>query len=79
MTEQLQAAVLHLTETYRPLAAVAAGYANLDGAEIAKALADAKPDTAEYQALQALAAVNPAPVKAAKLKIVADADSTAEQ
>lgn len=72
MTETLQAAILHLCETFRPLNEVAIGYQNLDAAEIAKEFKRAKPDTAEHLALQALATVNP-------LKAAPVADSTVKQ
>lgn len=55
MSKQLDDAIKHLTTTYQSLAQAAAGYINtLDAKEVAAALKKAKPDTAEYVALQQL-------------------------
>jgi hypothetical protein len=55
MSKQLDDAIVHLTTTYQSLAQAAAGYINtLDAKEIAAALKKAKPDTAEYVALEQL-------------------------
>lgn len=55
MSKQLDDAIEHLTTTYQSLAQAAAGYINtLDAKEVAAALKKAKPDTAEYVALQQL-------------------------
>jgi len=55
MSKQLDDAIEHLTTTYQSLAQAAAGYINtLDPKEVAAALKKAKPDTAEYVALEQL-------------------------
>lgn len=55
MSKQLDDAIEHLTTTYQSLAQAAAGYINtLDAKEVAAALKKAKPDTAEYVALEQL-------------------------
>lgn len=55
MSKQLDDAIKHLTTTYQSLAQAAAGYINtLDAKEVSAALKKAKPDTAEYVALQQL-------------------------
>jgi len=55
MSKQLDDAIKHLTTTYQSLAQAAAGYINtLDAKEVAAALKKAKPDTAEYVALEQL-------------------------
>ena len=55
MSKQLDDAIEHLTTTYQSLAQAAAGYINtLDAKEVATALKKAKPDTAEYVALEQL-------------------------
>jgi hypothetical protein len=55
MSKQLNDAIEHLTTTYQSLAQAAAGYINtLDAKEVAAALNKAKPDTAEYVALEQL-------------------------
>jgi hypothetical protein len=55
MSKQLDEAIEHLTTTYQSLAQAAAGYINtLDAKEVAAALKKAKPDTAEYVALEQL-------------------------
>jgi hypothetical protein len=55
MSKQLDDAIVHLTTTYQSLAQAAAGYINtLDAKEVAAALKKAKPDTAEYVALEQL-------------------------
>jgi hypothetical protein len=55
MSKQLDDAIVHLTTTYQSLAQAAAGYINtLDVKEVAAALKKAKPDTAEYVALEQL-------------------------
>lgn len=55
MSKQLDDAIEHLTTTYQSLAQAAAGYINtLDAKEVAAAFKKAKPDTAEYVALEQL-------------------------
>lgn len=54
----LQAAIDELTSTYQSLDVVAQGL-KVDSKQVADALKKAKPDTAEYVALQALAKYNP--------------------
>lgn len=55
MSKQLDDAIEHLTTTYQSLAQAAAGYINtLDAKEVSVALKKAKPDTAEYVALEQL-------------------------
>jgi hypothetical protein len=55
MSKQLDDAIEHLTTTYQSLAQAAAGYINtLEAKEVAAALKKAKPDTAEYVALEQL-------------------------
>jgi len=58
MSEELQAAIFALTETYQSLHLVARGL-RVDAAEVAEELAKATPDTAEHIALTVLAEVNP--------------------
>jgi len=58
MSNQLDAAVELLTTTRQSLELVARGLA-VDAEEVADALADAEPDTAEYVALSVLAKLNP--------------------
>jgi hypothetical protein len=63
MSKQLDAAIEHLTNTYQSLAQAAAGYLEtLDAKEINARLAKAKPDTAEYVALQHLSALMKTPI-----------------
>lgn len=63
MSKQLDAAVEHLTTTYQSLAQAAAGYLEtLDAKEIDARLAKAKPDTAEYVALQHLSVLMKTPI-----------------
>lgn len=63
MSKQLDAAIEHLTSTYQSLAQAAAGYLEtLDAKEINTRLAKAKPDTAEYVALQHLSALMQTPI-----------------
>ncbi len=63
MSKELDAALEHLTTTYQSLAQAAVGYReNLSAKEIDARLAKAKPDTAEYIALQHLSALMKAPV-----------------
>lgn len=63
MSKQLDAALDHLTSTYQSLAQAAVGYREtLDAKEIDARLAKAKPDTAEYVALQHLSALMKAPI-----------------
>ena len=55
MSKQLDDAIKHLTTTYQSLAQAASGYIDtLDAKEVAAALKKAKPDTAEYVALEQL-------------------------
>ena len=70
MSKELDAALENLTTTYQSLAQAAVGYREtLDAKEINARLAKAKPDTAEYVALQQLAMlmqtpiVEPAPIE----------------
>jgi hypothetical protein len=70
MSKALDDAIEHLTTTYQSLAQAAAGYLEtLDPKEINARFAKAKPDTAEYVALEHLAALmrspKPAPAEAA--------------
>lgn len=58
MSKQLDAAVKVLTTTRQPLELAARGLV-VDAKEVAEALAEAKPDTAEYLALTVLAKLNP--------------------
>lgn len=58
MSNQLDAAVELLITTRQSLELVARGLA-VDAEEVADALADAEPDTAEYVALTVLAKLNP--------------------
>lgn len=58
MSNQLDAAVELLITTRQSLELVARGLA-VDAEEVADALADAEPDTAEYVALSVLAKLNP--------------------
>lgn len=63
MSKQLDAAIEHLTNTYQSLAQAATGYLEtLDAKEIDARLAKAKPDTAEYVALQHLSALMKTPI-----------------
>ena len=63
MSKQLDAAIDHLTSTYQSLAQAAAGYLEtLDAKEINARLAKAKPDTAEYVALQHLSVLMQTPI-----------------
>jgi hypothetical protein len=63
MSKQLDAAIEHLTSTYQSLAQAATGYLEtLDAKEIDARLAKAKPDTAEYVALQHLSALMKTPI-----------------
>lgn len=63
MSKALDAAIEHLTSTYQSLAQAAAGYLEtLDAKEINARLAKAKPDTAEYVALQHLSALMQTPI-----------------
>lgn len=63
MSKQLDAAIEHLTTTYQSLAQAATGYLEtLDAKEINARLAKAKPDTAEYIALQHLSALMRTPI-----------------
>ena len=63
MSKQLDAAIEHLTNTYQSLAQAAAGYLEtLDAKEINARLAKAKPDTAEYVALQHLSVLMKTPI-----------------
>lgn len=62
MSKALDAAIEHLTSTYQSLAQAATGYLEtLDAKEINARLAKAKPDTAEYVALQHLSAMMQTP------------------
>jgi hypothetical protein len=55
MSKQLDDAIEHLTTTYQSLAQAASGYIDtLDAKEVAAAFKKAKPDTAEYVALEQL-------------------------
>lgn len=63
MSKELDAAIEHLTTTYQSLAQAATGYLEtLDAKEINARLAKAKPDTAEYVALQHLSALMKTPI-----------------
>lgn len=63
MSKELDAAIETLTSTYQSLAQAAAGYLNtLDAKEINARLAKAKPDTAEYVALQHLSVLMQTPI-----------------
>lgn len=63
MSKELDAALENLTTTYQSLAQAAVGYREtLDAKEINTRLAKAKPDTAEYVALQHLAALMQTPI-----------------
>jgi hypothetical protein len=63
MSKELDAAIEHLTTTYQSLAQAATGYLEtLDAKEINTRLAKAKPDTAEYVALQHLSALMKTPI-----------------
>jgi len=63
MSKQLDAAIEHLTSTYQSLAQAATGYLEtLDAKEIDARLAKAKPDTAEFVALQHLSALMKTPI-----------------
>jgi len=71
MSKALDDAIEHLTTTYQSLAQAAAGYLEtLDPKEINARFAKAKPDTAEYVALEHLAALmrspKPAPAEPAE-------------
>lgn len=70
MSKALDDAIEHLTTTYQSLAQAAAGYLEtLDPKEINARFAKAKPDTAEYVALEHLSALmrspKPAPAEPA--------------
>lgn len=55
MSKELDAAIKHMTTTYKSLAEIAVEYQNsLNAKEVAGALAKAKPDTAEFVALNHL-------------------------
>jgi len=63
MSKELDAAINHLTTTYQSLAQAAASYVTtLDAKEINARLAKAKPDTAEYVALQQLSVLMRTPI-----------------
>ena len=63
MSKELDAALENLTTTYQSLAQAAVGYRNtLDAKEINTRLAKAKPDTAEYVALQHLSVLMQTPI-----------------
>lgn len=63
MSKELDAAIEHLTSTYQSLAQAATGYLEtLDAKEIDARLAKAKPDTAEFVALQHLSALMKTPI-----------------
>ena len=63
MSKQLDAALEHLTNTYQSLAQAAVGYRDtLDAKETNARLAKAKPDTAEYVALQHLSVLMQTPI-----------------
>jgi hypothetical protein len=83
MSKQLDDAIEHLTTTYQSLAQAAAGYINtLDAKEVAAALKKAKPDTAEYVALEQLNNLmqlkNQTPVEVAIEPITTTEEPTAE-
>lgn len=58
ISNQLKAALVILTTTYKDLALTARGLV-VDAKEVASALASATPDTAEHVALQVLHQQNP--------------------
>jgi hypothetical protein len=63
MSKELDAALETLTTTYQSLAQAAVGYREtLDAKEINTRLAKAKPDTAEYVALQHLSVLMQTPI-----------------
>jgi hypothetical protein len=83
MSKQLDDAIKHLTTTYQSLAQAAAGYINtLDAKEVAVALKKAKPDTAEYVALEQLNNLmqlkNTAPVEVINETVVNDTETHTE-
>jgi len=83
MSKQLDDAIEHLTTTYQSLAQAAAGYINtLDVKEVAAALKKAKPDTAEYVALEQLNNLmqlkNTAPVEVINETVVTDTEAHTE-
>ena len=83
MSKQLDDAIEHLTTTYQSLAQAAAGYINtLDAKEVAAALKKAKPDTAEYVALEQLNNLmqlkNSAPVEVINETVVTDTETHTE-
>jgi len=83
MSKQLDDAIEHLTTTYQSLAQAAAGYINtLDAKEVAAALKKAKPDTAEYVALEQLNNLmqlkNTAPVEVINETVVTDTEAHTE-
>jgi predicted ABC-type ATPase len=83
MSKQLDDAIVHLTTTYQSLAQAAAGYINtLDAKEVAAALKKAKPDTAEYVALEQLNNLmqlkNTAPVEVINETVVIDTETHTE-
>jgi predicted ABC-type ATPase len=83
MSKQLDDAIKHLTTTYQSLAQAAAGYINtLDAKEVAAALKKAKPDTAEYVALEQLNNLmqlkNTAPVEVINETVVIDTETHTE-
>jgi len=83
MSKQLDYAIEHLTTTYQSLAQAAAGYINtLDAKEVAAALKKAKPDTAEYVALEQLNNLmqlkNTAPVEVINETVVTDTETHTE-
>jgi predicted ABC-type ATPase len=83
MSKQLDDAIKHLTTTYQSLAQAAAGYINtLDAKEVAAALKKAKPDTAEYVALEQLNNLmqlkNTAPVEVINETVVTDTETHTE-
>jgi|Laugrespbdmm15sd_2_1035082.scaffolds.fasta_scaffold276048_1 predicted ABC-type ATPase len=83
MSKQLDDAIEHLTTTYQSLAQAAAGYINtLDAKEVAAALKKAKPDTAEYVALEQLNNLmqlkNTAPVEVINETVVTDTETHTE-
>lgn len=63
MSKALDEALKNLTTTYQSLALAAAGYREiLDAKEVNARLAKAKPDTAEYIALQQLSMLLQTPI-----------------
>lgn len=83
MSKQLDDAIKHLTTTYQSLAQAAAGYINtLDAKEVSAALKKAKPDTAEYVALEQLNNLmqlkNTAPVEVINENVVIDIETHTE-